>query len=205
MEAARAQELREQHEEGQEEDFLQELAQEDERIARELGFTEAASDTEERSAERRSYLDWLLEQARAVELESQELREVARRRTQMIRSWAEEEERKLQRQMEYLESKARLLVGADTAHFQRIYGVRKKSLSLPHGTVGFRASRDTVAITDEQEALEYSKSNGLEFGIKEYPYKKALTQHWQESGLADGPGWEAVPGEDQFVLKPKLD
>lgn len=162
-----------------------------ERIGLEAPAGDAQSDVDAR-------IDYLLEQLAQIGEQIASNDDVARRRMDMIRDWQQGENAKLERKAEWLRGEVAALVpGPDD--FRRIYG--KKSRTLPNGSVGYRASRDTVEITDASAALEYAREHGLEIRITERVNKTPLIEHAQQTGTMEGDGWEFVPGSDSFFVK----
>jgi hypothetical protein len=121
----------------------------------------------------------------------------------MIQRWLDDEEGRLERQVDYLSGQIRALVPAvDGDAFKEVFGVKTKTRNLPHGKVGFRASRATVEVADEAAALDWCRENGVEHGVKEYVKKPPVVKYIQDTGDVDVPGVVFKPSVDEFFVKP---
>lgn len=147
-------------------------------------------------------IDYLLEKIGDRQHQIEHVSDVASRRIAMVQEWLDGEKAKLEREIEWLGSQVRAQVPPTPDALQEVYGTKKKSISLPHGSVGFRASRDTVAIEDKDAALEYAKANVPDaVRVSERVVKTPLIEHAKVTGVAKGDGWRFVPGEDSFFVK----
>ena len=79
-------------------------------------------------------VDYLLQKISEERLRIDRIKGAAAARIDMISDHAIEETRKIERRIAYAESLVRQHAPGDAAHYKKLYG--KKSLSLPHGTVG---------------------------------------------------------------------
>jgi hypothetical protein len=146
--------------------------------------------------------DYLLEKMAEELAALLHLADFTERRVEMIRQHAEIEGQRIQRRLDYLESKLRMCVPYDPAQFEKQYG--KKSLKLPHGTLGYRASKESVWITDKDKALSFARSHGLEIKFTESVNKTPLLDYVRTTGEVPDPeecGFELVPPSDDFFVK----
>lgn len=180
-------------EEAEERDFLTEI-----------GYTEPDPDAPEDELEKEIAVrvDFLLERRLETEREIERNAEVARRRIQMIESWRDEENTVLERQIEWLDRR----ITDHAAAFQLGENGNKKSRRLPHGEVGFRKTRDTVEIEDQELAVSFAESHGVEVKVVRSVNKKPLIEWCQSTGKEPNPethGFRFVPGEEpgKFYIK----
>jgi len=146
--------------------------------------------------------DYLLEKMREEQAALRHLADFTERRVDMIRQHADIEGQKIQRRLDYLESKLRMCVPYDPDAFVSQYG--KKSIKLPHGTIGYRSSKETVEIRDKDAALAFAKANGLDIKVTETVNKTPLLDYVKATGDVPDPdvcGFELVPGSDDFFVK----
>src|SRR5690606_34725069 len=101
-------------------------------------------------------------------------------RVAMIRNHAADECAKIARRIAYLEALIRLHLPGDAGSYKRLYG--KKSVSLAHGTVGFRAHAASVEVTDKAKALAFAEKNGLEVKVERSVGKTALKEYIVRTG-----------------------
>lgn len=146
--------------------------------------------------------DYLLEKLADEQAALDHLREFTDRRIQMIRDHAESERLKIMRRVEYLETRIRMCVPTDPEQFQRAYG--KKSIRLPHGTLGYRSGREKVEVCDITRAVQWAKANGVEVIVSEQVHKPALADALKKTGEIPDPeecGFALVRAEDAFYVK----
>lgn len=155
-------------------------------------------------------IDWLLEQIAERQDQIEHVKAVARRRIDMIRSWQEDETAKVGREIEWLEGQIRLNAPKTVDDLQALYGTRKKSISLPSGTVGFRSSADTVEVEDEEKALAWAETACPDaIKVKRSVLKTPIKALLAEGGVLttgekcdpDENGLRFVPGEESFYVK----
>lgn len=145
-----------------------------------------------RSPDLDAKVDRALEKLAEIEREIAENGEVARRRIEMIESWREEENAKLTHRHEWISRRLQLIaLGYDFGD--------KKSRKLPHGTFGFRRSRDTVEVVDEELAVAWAE-RACPDAVKKRVIKTPLIKWVKESGvIPDGCEW--VEGRDEFFVR----
>jgi hypothetical protein len=146
--------------------------------------------------------DYLLEKLAEESAAMAHLNDFTERRIQMIRDHAEIEGNKIRGRVEWLEARLRRCVPYDPAGFQEAYG--KKSLRLPHGTLGYRSSKESVQIADKDKALEFARSHGIEIKVTESVNKTPLLDYVRTTGDMPDPevcGFELVPPTDDFFVK----
>lgn len=146
--------------------------------------------------------DYLLETLAELQAELAHLDEFTARRIQMVQDHRDTEAARIQRRMDYLSDRVRACVPYDPAVFASEYG--KKSIKLPHGTLGYRSSKETVQIADKEKALAFAKAHGLEIRVTEAVNKTPLLDYVRATGDIPDPdvcGFELVPGSDDFYVK----
>lgn len=153
-------------------------------------------------AARDARIDYLLEKMGDIRAEQRWNREVAQRRIDVIQKWLDDENGKLDRQYEHVESRLRPHLPNTPEQFAALYGDRAKSRSLPNGKFGFRRSADRVEITDKDAALAFARTNGLEVKVAESVSKTTLKNHAKATGEFSGQGWELVEGADELFVDP---
>lgn len=152
--------------------------------------------------ERELRADYLLETLAELQAELDHLDEFTARRIQMVQDHRDTEAARIQRRMDYLSDRVRACVPYDPAVFASEYG--KKSIKLPHGSLGYRSSKESVAITDKEVALAFAKANGIEVKVTEAVNKTPLLDYVKATGEIPDPdvcGFELVPGSDDFFVK----
>lgn len=139
-------------------------------------------------------LDHYLEQLREREAEIARNREVAERRKAMIDQWLSDALAGHEREAKWLRQQIEA--------FARDYDFgRRKSRSLPHGTIGYRARPDTLEIVDPAAALAFAKAYGLE--TKETVNKTPLLQYFKAGGVVPD-GCEYVEGAETFYVRTEV-
>jgi hypothetical protein len=149
--------------------------------------------------------DYLLEKLAAETERLGRLKEFSERRIRMIREHQEAEGRRLAGRIRWLQDQIRANLPATAVDFRAIYGA--KSASLPHGRVGFRASRATVEITDPAKALAFAKARGLAVKVVESVGKTPLIDYVKRTGEEPDPetdGVQLVPAHEEFFVSPDL-
>lgn len=140
-----------------------------------------------------AHLDRLLERYREREAEIATTNEIARRRIEDIQAWRDQQNESAERELSYLRHQIESWAdGYD-------YG-RKKSRSLPSGSFGYRARRDSVQILDMDAAVQFAEAHGLEVRRIVTVGKTPLLKYVQETGEIP-PGTELVPGGDEFYVR----
>lgn len=149
--------------------------------------------------------DYLLQRIAAEHERICRINAAAEARAKMIKDHATEEITKAQRRVDWLQMRVREVLPGDADRFKKLYG--KKSVSLPHGQIGFRQHRATVEIQDAAKALAFAKERGLEITVKESVGKTPLIEHVIRTGEepeAERAGFAFVPASDSFYIAPEL-
>lgn len=147
-------------------------------------------------------VDYLLEKIAEEHAKASAVAEFTTRRMQMVRDHGEREIGQHHRNVRYLESKIRAAVPSTGRGMQEVFG--KKSLTLPHGTVGYRASSETIVVEDPAKALAWAKAEGLEITVKESVGKTPLHAYIQRTGLIpelEECGFRLEPGGERWYVK----
>lgn len=147
-------------------------------------------------------VDVLLEKIAGLRDEESKVAEFTTRRMQMVQAHGERELRKVQGRIRWLEGVVRRLVPSTGHGMQQAFG--KKSLALPHGSVGYRASPESIVVTDSTRALQWAKERGLEVTVRESVGKTALHAYVKETGDEPDPkecGFSLEPAGERFYLK----
>lgn len=148
--------------------------------------------------------DYLLEKIQDQEKRAEEIAQFTARKIQMVQDHSRGELDTIKRRVEWLHSRLRLHLPHTGAGMEEAFG--KKSLALPHGTVGFRASPATVRIVDQAALVVYANANGIPVQIT--TTEKVLSadvKTWHEMTGDVPPGVEYVEGSESFYVKPKAD
>lgn len=148
-------------------------------------------------------IDYLLERCATERERIARVNATANARIAMIQDHAEEEAKRYEKRVAYVEALIHAHIPGDSSRFVQLYG--KKSLSLPNGTVGFRSSPATVQIHDMDEAVQWATRVGVhvtEKTIRTVP-KKAIMD-WVKNGtgeLPDTGAIELLDGSETFYVK----
>lgn len=146
--------------------------------------------------------DYLLERIREERRREADVAEVAARRIQMVSDWGTEEREKIQRRIAHLEERLRMHVPASGAGMEREFG--KKSVTLPHGTLGYKASPATVKIVDQKAVVAWATQAGVPVQQKlvESVLASDVKAHWHATGeIPDG--CEQIDASESFYVKPR--
>lgn len=149
-------------------------------------------------------VDYLLEKLSEEHARLTQLIDFSDRRVQMIREHQATEAGKIERRCSWLESQIRAHTPGDAARFKFLFG--KKSVSLPHGTIGFKASGGGIDITDSEKALAFARKHGLEIKTTYSVNKTPLGEWVKKSGEEPDPerdGFTVLPTVDLFYVKPE--
>lgn len=79
---------------------------------------------------------------------------------------------------------------------------KKKSVSLPNGTAGFRSSPESVVINDPEKIVAEAKMFGIPVQTKEYVNKTDIKKYIHEQGVVLDNAF-LVPGTEKFYVKVK--
>lgn len=150
--------------------------------------------------------DYLLERIARERARQDRIHGAAALRVKMIRDNEADECGKVERRIAYLESQVRVQLPGDAGRFKAVYG--KKSVSLPHGQIGFKQHRATVEIVDPAKALAFAQAHGLEIRVTQSVNKTPLIEHVMRNSEDPNPetdGFEFVPARDEFFCSPALE
>ena len=148
--------------------------------------------------------DYLLEKLAEEHGRLGHLCEFSDRRVQMVREHQAIEGGKIEKKVAWLHSQIRAHTPGDGERFKQLYG--KKSLSLPHGTIGFRATPPAVEILDMEQAVAWATGAGVEVTEKvtrSVP-KRAVVEWVKENGelpATDAIRW--IDSPETFFVKPE--
>lgn len=147
--------------------------------------------------ERDLWADTRLSALAAVEREIAHHQEVRDRRVAMLDNWLADMTGPLRRRAEYLRA---ILEHEAMVRYQE----GKKTVALPSGKIGGRASGETIAIEDHAAALEFAKAtDGLREQIKvtERIGVTPLKDYLHHTGEIP-PGCEIVPASVRYYATP---
>lgn len=117
--------------------------------------------------------------------------QVFTRRVAMLEGWLKDVNASAEREAKWLRQQIEA--------FARDYDFgKKKSRALPHGTIGYRASRETLEITDMDAAAAFAVERGLE--TKVAVNKTPLLECFRKDGIVPD-GCEYVAGGDHFYIR----
>lgn len=143
-------------------------------------------------------LDALLEKRKQLNEQMKENDEARKARKRMIDRHYEGENAVLQRQIDRIDQEVQVVAPHTPEEFQERYG--KKSKALPHGTIGFRRSSDTVAVVHEGLAVAFAESHHIEVkkSVNITPLKE-----WAKTNPIDPEvcGFKLVRGRDEFYVR----
>jgi hypothetical protein len=150
----------------------------------------------------------------------------ARKYGERVQQWCERELRRAEQEEDWLLRRFGAELEAWAKEELKRLGVRRRSLNLPGGIVGFRLQPARVEVVDEQAVLAWCRSHlpialkvtveandqhGLELlrwhaqhaaesRLRQYVLREALNRHVHECGeLPDGAG--VRPAADQFYVR----
>ena len=127
-----------------------------------------------------------------------ESREYAKR----CADWCEREQTRAKREEEFFLFR----FGQQLLDYTRLKiasaGGRRKSVSLPAGTVGFRSEPEKLAIDDEQAVICWAKKhNPALVTIVEKLSKSALNEHLEKTGEIPDTGAHLEPAREKFYVR----
>lgn len=97
--------------------------------------------------------------------------------------------------------------GAQLAEWTRksVEGQKKRSVTLLHGSVGYRKNPDKLVIDDEDAAITLAEDQGLTDLVRvKKEIAKTVLRKWMEGEGIDSWGTAHIePGEDTFYIKPE--
>lgn len=126
----------------------------------------------------------------------------ARRYGDQVKEWAERERRRAERE----ESALLYLFGPQIERWARgevekLNG-RRKSVALPAGTVGFRATNPSLQVDDEQAVMRWARENcDGAIVVVEKLSRTALKQHFEATGEMPSEGAHVEPGGEKFFIR----
>lgn len=146
--------------------------------------------------------DYLLEQIADQERRAEEIAQFTARKIQMVTDHSRGELDTIKRRIEWLHGRLRLHLPGNGEGMEREFG--KKSVSLPHGSIGYRAKPATLQITDMAKAVAWARGAGVEVKVDviERVYVADLTAAYQRTGEVPE-GTEYVDSAENFFVKPK--
>lgn len=158
-----------------------------------------------------TYLDWLLEKLVELTRKEVELLEFAECRKAVVDRWLEDQMRTVHGTRTHWERQLKMNVPRTAKGLQEAAKLgKKKSLSLPHGVIGFRSTKHGLDLLDLTKALEWCERNGVDPRIKKELDKKAALAKVQEQVKATGEipdpeddGLLYQEARDEFFIKPK--
>jgi phage host-nuclease inhibitor protein Gam len=178
-------------------------------------FMDAAGLTDDAAAwelaRREIYIDGVLKRLRDLEDQRARDLEVYEAQRAVVDLWHDTQQYRAEASRAYLESLIGDVVTRDADEFKLTYGSgKKKSRNLPHGTIGFRASKATVNITDQEKAVAWAEANEVEVKVRKEllktPAIEFVTAALSTTGeLPDEEehGLEYVEPVQKFFIKPK--
>jgi len=146
-------------------------------------------------------VDYLLERIGQEMGEIAKVEEFTQRRVQMVRDHGDEQAALIQRRIAHLEAMVRAHLPLTGDEFASQY--RKRSISLPHGKVGYRATPASVVIHDQTAAIEWARANGVPVTVKESVGKTGVLAHIKTTGaLPETDAIEYVDARERFYVEP---
>lgn len=146
--------------------------------------------------------DYLLQRIREEEARAEELAQFTARRINMVQEHGTGELLKIRKRVQWLESRLRMHVPPTGDGMEREFS--RRSLSLPHGTVGYRRTPESVEILDQAKALQWAKDNGLQVAVKETVHKAPIIEYIRSTGaMPDTDAIEYRGPSESFYVKPK--
>lgn len=164
-----------------------------------LGLRETEDEENfEDQADVRALADHLLYNLGKIEDEIEETEAVAERRKAMVDHWRDDVVGRARARATALKARLGTL-------FRLIDTGKKKSIKLPSGDLGTKASRGKIHIDDEDRAIAYARQHRIHVGVKRVQTLKKddLRAHVEETGAESGPGWRFETGTDAFFAKPR--
>ena len=130
--------------------------------------------------------DWLIKKFTSI---NDEIERLEKQHTRRIKQLENEEQ--------FLKNRfGRELEGFVRAHLDG----SRKSIDFPHGRAGFRKTRETVEIVDQEAAVNWAKENCFEaLRKKEWTIKTPLIKYLRDTGVIPD-GCEHEPAKDKFYI-----
>ena len=116
--------------------------------------------------------------------------------------WAEHEKMRARREEDFL----LLRFGGELRDYTRAaiaeQGGRRKSVSLPAGTIGFRIAGAKLVIEDEEEVLRWARNAQPNLVVIEKSISKSgLNQYFEDTGEIPPSGVRIEPEKEKFYVK----
>jgi phage host-nuclease inhibitor protein Gam len=125
----------------------------------------------------------------------------ARKYAEHVEAWAATELRRAEREERFLLERFGPQLEAWARERLAEGRTRGKSIRLPAGTIGFRATPPHLAVTDEPTLLRWCKSHlPLAIRVREHVLKNALQEHVRSTGECPQ-GAEFVAGGERFFVR----
>lgn len=126
----------------------------------------------------------------------------ARAYAERCAQWAEQEKMRARREEDYL----LLRFGGDLRTYARAaiagQGARRKSVTLPAGTIGFRRTGTKLVIDDEEKVIIWARKAQPNLIItQESISKSGLNQYFDETGEIPPSGVRVEPELEKFYVK----
>jgi hypothetical protein len=126
----------------------------------------------------------------------------ARQYASRVKAWAEQEQRRAERDEKALMFLFGRQLEAWAAGEITALDGKRKSLALPSGTVGFRKTPSKLVIDDEDTVLRWARTNcPRAVVVMEKLSKSALEYHAQETGEIPASGAHIEPVSDRFFIR----
>ena len=147
-------------------------------------------------------LDWALGRRAELEREQAENARIIQRQVDWLMARLEKLNANAQRGVDFF---TRKISEYAEAHRTELLGKgKKKSRTLPHGVVGWRAKPAKAKQVDAEALLAWARALPIEEGwvrTKEEPAWDRIKEHVEKTGK-DVPGVELQPESEELVIKP---
>ena len=125
----------------------------------------------------------------------------ARKYAEHVEAWAATEQRRAEREERFLLERFGPQLEAWARERLAEGKARGKSVRLPAGTIGFRATPPHLAVTDEPALLRWCRLHlPLAIRVREHVLKNAVQEHVQSTGECPQ-GSEVVAGGERFFVR----
>ena len=125
----------------------------------------------------------------------------ARKYAEHVEAWAATELRRAEREERFLLERFGLQLEAWARERLAEGRVRGRSIRLPAGTIGFRATPPHVAVTDEPALLRWCRLQlPLAIRVREHVLKSAVQEHVRSTGECPQ-GAAVVAGGERFFVR----
>ena len=158
-------------------------------------------------SDREVYIDGVLKRLQRLNAEKARNVAVFNAELDVLRVWRDTELDRHEKGIAYLEGLVREVAPRNVDEFVATFGNgKKKSRTLPHGKVGFRAKAATVQVLDEDRAVRWAKGCDVEVKTRQNILKKPVLDYIKTTGdFPDGEddGLEFVEAIDVFFVTPE--